>query len=122
MTADTETQSDELHELAAQAAEQTVATPAPRIKTVTYTFEGISYQVRKDALEDLDVMYWVAKLQSGEEENGWMFPLVLERVLGEDQFAKFRRSQRDESGRAPLDADTLTAFMEGLFEAVGAEK
>lgn len=92
---------------------------APRIKTTLFTFEGVKYQVRRDALEDLDVMDWLGQMQD-DDDNALLMMLVLKRVLGASQWDKFKDSQRDDSGRA--DPAKLEAFISGLFEAVGAEK
>ncbi len=84
----------------------------PRIKTLVYTFEGTSYTIRKDAVEDLEVLEWI------EDEK---IIKALKRILGDEQWEKFKDSQRDERTGA-VGVEKLEGFVNGLFEKLNAGK
>ena len=126
MTADIETQGDELHELAAQAAEQADAAPeasseAPRIQTIAVSWGGATYMVRKDVMEDAEVIEWLGDLDTDPESNFYLTTFIVRRILGRKQYAGLKDQLRDESTDA-VDMAQMMNFMNHVWELLGAEK
>lgn len=126
MTADTETQSDELRELATQAAEQAGAAPevsgeAPRIQTIAVSWGGATYMVRKDVMEDAEVIEWLGDLDTEPESNFYLTTFIVRRILGRKQYAGLKDQLRDESTDA-VDMEQMMNFMNHVWELLGAEK
>lgn len=91
-----------------------------RVKKAIVDFEGTTYFIEKEAVNDLDVMENLAEIQSDPENNSAMMILVIRKIVGREQWNKFKESQRTETGR--VTGDNLEAFIEKIFKAVGAEK
>lgn len=91
-----------------------------RVKKAIVDFEGTQYFIEKDAVNDLDVMEYLAEIQADPEQNSAMMILVIRKIVGKEQWDKFKESQRSESGR--VTGDNLEAFINKIFKAVGAEK
>ncbi len=91
-----------------------------RVKKALIEFEGAQYSVDKDAVNDLDVMEYLAEIQADPEQNSAMMILVIRKIIGKEQWDKFKESQRTDSGR--VTGDNLEAFINKIFRAVGAEK
>ena len=91
-----------------------------RVKKALIEFEGAQYSVDKDAVNDLDVMEYLAEIQADPEQNSAMMILVIRKIIGKEQWDKFKESQRTDSGR--VTGDNLEAFINKIFKAVGAEK
>lgn len=126
MTADTETQGDELRELATQAAEQAGAAPevsgeAPRIQTIAVSWGGATYMVRKDVMEDAEVIEWLGDLDTEPESNFYLTTFIVRRILGRKQYAGLKDQLRDESTDA-VDMEQMMNFMNHVWELLGAEK
>lgn len=91
-----------------------------RVSKALVDFEGTQYFIEKDAVNDLDVMENLAEIQSDPENNSAMMILVIRKIVGREQWNKFKESQRTETGR--VTGDNLEAFINKIFKAVGAEK
>lgn len=91
-----------------------------RVKKAIVDFEGTQYFVDKDAVNDLDVMEDLADIQADPEQNSAMMVRVIRKIVGREQWNKFKDSQRNESGR--VTGDNLEEFINKIFKAVGAEK
>ena len=65
-----------------------------RVKKVLIDFEGAQYSVDKDAVNDLDVMEYLAEIQSDPEQNSAMMILVIRKIIGKDQWDKFKEIGR----------------------------
>lgn len=97
------------------------ATPEKvKVAKALVDFEGTQYFIEKDAVNDLDVMENLAEIQSDPENNSAMMILVIRKIVGREQWNKFKESQRTETGR--VTGDNLEAFINKIFKAVGAEK
>lgn len=91
-----------------------------RVSKALVDFEGTQYFIEKDAVNDLDVMENLAEIQADPENNSAMMILVIRKIVGREQWNKFKESQRTETGR--VTGDNLEAFINKIFKAVGAEK
>ena len=91
-----------------------------RVKKAIVDFEGDQYFIDKEAVNDLDVMEYLAEIQADPEQNSAMMILVIRKIIGKEQWDKFKESQRTDSGR--VSGDNLEAFINKIFKAVGAEK
>src|SRR5699024_2419637 len=91
-----------------------------RVKKVLIAFEGAQYSVDKDAVNDLDVMEYLAEIQSDPEQNAPMMILIFRKIIGMEQWEKFKETQRSDSERDT--GDNLEAFINKIFKAVGDEK
>ena len=89
-----------------------------RVKKALIEFEGAQYSVDKDAVNDLDVMEDLADIQADPEQNSAMMVRVIRKIVGREQWNKFKDSQRNEAGR--VTGDNLEAFINKIFRAVGA--
>lgn len=89
-----------------------------RVKKAIVDFEGTQYFVEKDAVNDLDVMEDLADIQADPEQNSAMMVRVIRKIVGREQWNKFKDSQRNEAGR--VTGDNLEAFINKIFRAVGA--
>lgn len=97
-----------------------VAPEKVKVAKALVDFEGTQYFIEKDAVNDLDVMENLAEIQSDPENNSAMMILVIRKIVGREQWNKFKESQRTETGR--VTGDNLEAFINKIFKAVGAEK
>lgn len=85
--------------------------PTEEVNTVVYTFEDVSYTLRKDAIEDLEVLELI------EDEKHLS---AVRKILGVEQWDRYKDAHRDESGR--VRPDTFEGFLNGLFQRLNAGK
>jgi hypothetical protein len=71
-------------------------------QSVAIEHNGQRYEIDRDALDDVETLNLIGKMQvMAERQQGLMIPVVVERILGEQQYAMFLRSNRGQNGRVP---------------------
>lgn len=98
-------------DIATAAVEGVVTDVSERVKTIAYTHDDITYVIRKDALDDLEILEFV------EDQK---FITVMRRVLGEEQWGRYKEAHRAEDGR--VSTDGFEGFINGLFGKLNAGK
>lgn len=84
------------------------------VKGTTKT--GFKFSVDKDALMDLEFV----EAAAASEENGLLFPKVLEKLLGEKQKAQLYDHVRNKKGRVMI--DNVKDEIADIFEALQQDK
>lgn len=78
--------------------------------------DGLSLFVPRESLADYFVQENMAKMRSEGKAGGWRFPLVLERIFGEEQKAKIVEHVTDPATGRP-DQERLGEFFELAMKA-----
>lgn len=74
--------------------------------TLTCEVDGIPVCIRRDAMDDIDVMEMLGEMQDG---NQFVMPKLMRSVLGAEQYANVKASLADEGGRTAA-SDMVTFF------------
>ena len=70
--------------------------------TVTLDHNAVTYTVDADAFDDVETFELLGRMQmAAGDEAGLFLPLIVRRVLGEEQWSQFLESNRNERGRVP---------------------
>lgn len=75
---------------------------------------GIPVRIRRDAMDDIDVMEMLGEMQDG---NQLIMPKLMRSVLGPEQYANVKASLADEDGRTT--ASDMVVFFGEVMKALG---
>lgn len=92
----------------AEAERQTDPDKPVLVREVTIEYNGEEYTVRQDALDDVEM------LEAVEDER---YVTVIRKVVGKDQWTKFKESVRTADGRVPT--KPFEEFLSIVMESVG---
>lgn len=82
--------------------------------TLTCEVDGIPVCIRRDAMDDIDVMEMLGDMQDG---NQFVMPRLMRSVLGAEQYANVKASLADENGRTA--ASDMVAFFGAVMGELG---
>lgn len=83
------------------------------VQPVTAEFEGERYVIDPDVVNDVELLEDLGDL----EDSPHLLPRVTRRMLGPEQWGRFKKASRDEHGR--IDAAKLSEFFDLLNESLG---
>lgn len=82
-------------------------------KSIAVEFEGERYVISPEVVNDVELLEDLADL----EEKSYLLPRVTRRMLGSEQWARFKDAARDDAGRVP--AEKLEELFDLLNDSMG---
>lgn len=69
---------------------------------LTFSLQGVDWEIDPARLEDFEVIAWIADIDNGSDEAAFSAASLLKRLLGDSQFSHAMKVLRDPStGRVP---------------------
>lgn len=81
------------------------------------THNDVEYRLDADAFDDVETFSLLGRMRMSGDEGSLYISLIVERVLGPEQWAKFLRANRNDHGRVPGAA--LGGVFREMNEAAG---
>lgn len=87
----------------ATAAQKAEATDTAAAEAVTFDYHGETYGFDAAAFNDLDTFELIGDMITAEPENqGLYITPILKRVMGDQEWARLKRNNRDSRGRTDV--------------------
>lgn len=78
--------------------------------------DGVDYELDPDVFNDVEILELLGEIQSNEQV--YLLPSVMKRMLGDEQFSQWKDAHRLPTGRVPL--EPMMSFLDQLFEVLAS--
>lgn len=80
-------------------------------RPVHVDFNGSTYTIDREHVDDVELMEKIAEMAEGAS---YLLPVVVHKMLGDEQWSAFKDANRNDAGRVPSSA------LESLFDALNS--
>jgi hypothetical protein len=84
--------------------------------TLIVPLDGVDYHLDPDVFNDVEILELLGEIQSNEQV--YLLPSVMKRMLGDEQFGSWKDAHRLPTGRVPL--EPMMSFLDQLFEVLSS--